>query len=400
MRDSTHRNVQLAFISVKMKKMSDVNKLLLKAIFLGLIYGFFFLGLGLGVIFVIMGEYSEFYYYDPRFYTGVVSVLFGVLSFLAIIKLILDRFRNPQKFIETRQKGIEGSLGFLRWIYMQDLGAIYVASKKLVLVLPFTTSIFLIGIFTIYAFRSNFFSQVESLLLSNFPPYLQLIGLMYVYSFICISIYMLGYLLTGEILQRMFGQAKRHIIIEMVWNYIYAIPFLLILSLLWVIFALFTSRDKVQNMSIRIWHSLKNLSLYALYEGFKYYAYINLAKISFSDRAMSVYSKESRSLFSKNKIQLLKIYFRAGAIMSLFLIIGLIFFSWNIKFHFLEFLDQNTKVGIYLWFVVSTLLMKLFSEQLAILFYYVKTYHPEDSFEKIGLKLDPDYSPVNKSFFD
>ena len=204
---------------------------------------------------------------------------------------------------------------------------------------------------------------------------------------------MTGYFVTGEILQRMFGMAKRNIAIDVLFNYFYAIPFFLILTFLWVIFVLLGDRRNNDGVSIRIWASLRSLSLYALFKGFQYYTYINLARISFSDISVNVHSKEARSLFTENKKQLLRIFSRAGAYLGLAVAFGIAAVGWNSVIGFSKFLDSVDYfplVAIVLFFLF---LIALFSEQLAILFYYIKSYHPSCSFERIGLNLDPDYLP-------
>ena len=157
------------------------------------------------------------------------------------------------------------------------------------LLLPFILSILLIIGFTLYVFKSNFFTTLSSSL-PNMPLPLNLLSRFYIYSFICMTIYMLGYLVTGEILQRMFHKAKRNFLLDMIFNYLVAIPFLLILTLLWVIFALSADKKRDQSPSIRIWQSLRSLSLYALFVGFKYYTYINFI--------MSERELETRSSFA------------------------------------------------------------------------------------------------------
>ena len=160
--------------------------------------------------------------------------------------------------------------------FIQDYSVLYIAWKKVVLLIPFICSLVIIGIFTFLTFKLHFLSSFSSIFPENIPSYLRFLGAFYIFNFIFITIYMTGYFVTGEILQRMFGMAKRNIAIDVLFNYFYAIPFFLILTFLWVIFVLLGDRRNNDGVSIRIWASLRSLSLYALFKGFQYYTYINL----------------------------------------------------------------------------------------------------------------------------
>lgn len=367
---------------------AETHWIYFKTIVIFLLYFLLLLALGIGMIFTYQKDF------DLNLLIGGLALLFGAAFFFwGIVKITIERFTDPQKFAREQPQRYWKMIEGFHFMFIQDVTAIYIASKKLTLLLPFIASIFAIGVFTVFVLKANLISTILSIFPSNTPFFVTFFSLFYVYSFICMSIYMLGYLLTGEVLQRMFKKAKKNLLSDMAFDYVIALPFLLILTLLWVIFALTATRRREASLSITIWNSLKNLSFYALFEGFKYYTYINLARISFSDKAVGVHSKEARTLFSKNKIQLLKIFIRRGALLGIPLVIWMIVVSWNNKF---LFLDQSIVSSIGIWLVVSMLLLMLFSEQLAILFYYVKTYYPENSFKQIGLELDLKYFPDNK----
>lgn len=331
--------------------------------------------------------------HDLRGYiAGIIFMIITSYCLIKILKAAIKYFRNPVSFTKEYQEILKKLATSRKILFLQDFTPLFIARKKLSLLLPFILSFMVIFIFAVFSFKSNFFTAIESILPLTIPLGLKFVIIFYTFSLICMSIYMIGYLITGEVLQRMFKLQKRNFILDMILNFLYSLPFLLILTFLWVIFALLANRDNNRSMSIRFWHSLQNFSLYALFEGFKYYTYINLARFSFSDIHTHVYSSESRKLFTENKASFLKIFIRSGVLGGLLFVAWLILYSWNDKF---QFFPEYIANWIVVWSAATMLLLKLYSEQLGVLFHYVKLYHPENSFEKIGLEIDPLYFPTN-----
>lgn len=361
---------------------ANSNKWLFQWLGIGCIYLFVTIGLTLSGL--------DMAQEDPKGY--LVFVIFAGSSIVVVAMIIKGLIRFQKDPLRAREL-LEKYNRNIHRHFIQDYTVLYVAGKKFVLVLPFLVSLVAIGIFTFLTFKLNFLSSFFSIFPENTPFYLRFLGAFYIFNFICMTIYMTGYFITGEILQRMFGMAKRNILIDVLFNYFYAIPFFLILTLLWVIFALSADRKDNESVSLRILFSLRSLSLYALFKGFQYYTFINLARISFSDIGVNVQSKEARSLFTGNRRQLLRIFFRAGTYLGLAMIFVVAIIGWNSVLGFLRFLDSSYYFPLVATVLFFFFLVALFSEQLAILFYYIKSYHPSCSFEKIGLNLDPDYIP-------
>lgn len=363
----------------------NINKWLFQWLCIVCIYLFITIGWALFGLFM-SSQTPE----DPRGY--LVFLIFTGSSIglvVMIIKNLILFQKNPQKsreFVEKHNQAIHNH-------FIQDYSALYIAWKKIILLIPFLSSLILIGIFVFLTFKFNLLSAFHTVFPESLPLYLRFLGSLYIFNFTCMTIYMTGYFVTGEMLQRMFGMAKRNILIDILFDYFYAIPFFLILTLLWVIFVLLGGKRQNEGASIRIWPSLRSFSLYALFKGFQYYTYINLARISFSDIGVNVNSKEAKSLFAENKKQLLRIFLRAGAYLGLALFFGIAIVGWNSVLGFLRFLDSVNYFPLVAFVLFFLFLIALFSEQLAILFYYIKSYHPSCSFEKIGLSLDPNYLP-------
>lgn len=347
-------------------------------------------------LFITLGWTLLGFYKAPEDSNGYVLFVISVglsIMFVFSIVAVVKNLISPQKKSLRVLKLADNYNRIIHSHLIQDYSALYVAREKVVLLIPFIASLVGIGVFVFLTFKLSLLLSFSFIFPETTPFYLRFLGVLYIFNFICMSIYMTGYFVTGEILQRMFGMAKRNILIDVVFNYFYAIPFLLILTFLWVFFVLVGPRKENESISLEIWPSLRSLSLYALFRGFQYYTYINLAKISFGDVGVNVLSKEARSLFIENKNQLLRIFVRAGAFFGLAIIIASAILGWNSVLGFLRFLESDNYLPVVTIFLFLLFLLALFSEQLAILFYYIKSYRPNCSFEKIGLNLDPGYIP-------
>ena len=364
---------------------SNSNKYLIKWLFVICIY--LFVTVGWAFFGLLMSlETPE----DPGGY--LVFLMFTGVS-IALVVMIIKNLLLFQKKPQRVKKFLDRRNLLIHRHFIQDYSVFYVARKKFILLLPFLLSLILIGIFIFLTFKFGLFQTFSRVYPKKFPSYLKFLGTFYIFNFVCMTIYMTGYFMTGEILQRMFGREKRNMLVDVLFNYFYGIPFFLILTLLWVIFVLLGGRQKNKRVSLNLWHSFRSLSLYALFKGFQYYTYINLARISFSDVGVKIHSREASSLFTENKKQLLRIFIRAGAHLGLAILFGIAIIGWNSVFGFLNFLNSLNYFPLVVFVLFFLFLIALYSEQLAILFYYIESYHPSCSFKKIGLSLDPDYIP-------
>lgn len=309
--------------------------------------------------------------------------LAGALGISGTIYSIYIGVKNHLKSKTLSEEEREKARKRLIYLYSQDIIVVSAANKKPILILPFIVSLFLIVAVTIYIFRSK--QLFEFITSFNLPFILELLIFLYTLSFIWISIYMVGYLITGEILQRMLSHAKRGFFVDMVINFFYAIPFIIILSLIWTILALVSSKNRPTSLSIDIGRALRSLTFVALYEAFKYYTYINLARFAFSDAYTGVASYEARELFNQSRRDLWQIFLRAGVLLFYPVFISMTLSFWNIRFHFM---NEDILLIVFAVTLGLFMLLRLFSEQLATLFYYIKTHHPEVSFNKIGISVE------------
>jgi hypothetical protein len=322
---------------------------------------------GLGLIFIANDTDSPMVAYI----IGAISIIFFGGSFIFFfIKLIL----NPEKFWQKQiagQKQVEANPYLRNLIHAeeQDIRIIKLLKKNPILIFPYFASIILIVLFLIIEFKNFYILDIL-----KFLPFglFNLIIYPFALSFICFSFYILGYLTLGEILQRKLSVPRRNILIDLIIDYIYAIPFIIILSFLWIIF-IFIKDKEDRNIPSSVMTALKRFSLYALPVIFKYYTYINLAMIAFEDR--KTYSfKESFNFFVRERAQILGIWFRAGIIAAIPFLLTAILMMWNYKFHFI---DEKIPAAIGGIFLLLYFLFGLLSEQISFLLYFVATRHKE-----------------------
>jgi hypothetical protein len=195
----------------------------------------------------------------------------------------------------------------------------------------------------------------------------------YALSFICVSFFILGYLSLGEVLQRRLSSAPKPFIVDLVIDYVYALPFIAILSLLWCVF-LFLNKKKDHDLTSSLITTFQDMSLYLMMIAVKYYTYVNLAIIAYEDEYKIMPLKESFEFMKKHKEGFLVTLKRSGLFLAFCLIGALVFFIWNERFHWVHSKMIGITIGVLM---VAQFLFALLSEQLMILAYFIKTRHPE-----------------------
>jgi hypothetical protein len=353
--------------------MEQEQKYRLKNILTVILECLLFVFLGLGILFI--AKDSD----DPigGYIAGFLSIaFFGGSLIYYLIKLFTDKnFWEKQK---KRQEKIKNNpyLYQLTHPYEQDINALKVFKKNFFLALPYIISIIFIITFLVFEFKTFYILGVIKNL--NLGLWIILIY-PYLLSFICFSFFILGYLALGEILQRCFHRAKNNFILDMIINYIYAIPFIAILSLVWIIF-LFIKDDKNKSIPSSFMNALRRFSLYGLLILLKYYTFINLAIIAFEDRHRGIPFKESFQYLKSERGNLFFIWFKSGAIIGIPFLIGVGLVAWNEKFNFI---DSRIPFAIFGISFVLFFLWGLLSEQLSFLLYFIQSRHKECKIESL-----------------
>jgi hypothetical protein len=332
-----------------------------------------FVFLGLGILFITKDSDNPI----GGYVVGFLSIAFfgGCLIFYLINLFTSKKFWEKQK---KRQKQINGNpyLYKLTHPYKQDINSLKVLKNNFSLALPYVISIISIIIFLVFEFKTFYlFEAIKNL---HFGSWIILIY-PYLLSFICFSFFILGYLALGELLKRYFHRTKKNFIVSMAINYIYAIPFIAILSLVWLIF-LFIKDDKNKSIPSSFMNALRKLSFYGLLIMLKYYTSINLAIIAFEDRNRCIPLRESFQYLNSERENLFFIWFRSGAIMGIPFLISAGLVAWNEKFNFMDNQILFAIAGISF---VLLFLWGLLSEQLSFLLYFIQSRHKECNIESL-----------------
>ena len=318
-------------------------------------------------IFFIFGGLGKVFVTDD-IVIGILCISCGGYALFCLFRLII----NPKS-----QSNI--NKGPFAYPEKQDIKIVNLLKKNPILGLPYLLSIVLIVLFLFIEFENYFVLRfLDFIKISSFGALLHIVVWFFVLSFICFSFYILGYLLLGEILQRKLSVSKKNIFIDLIVNFIYAIPFIIILSFLWAIF-IFVKDKENRNMPTSIASAIKSFSLYALLIMFKYYTYINLAIIVFGDRKRCSL-RDSFIFFKKERIQLLSIYFKSGFIFGAIFLFMSILALWNEKFHII---DETIPWAISGISFILFFLFGLLSEQISFLFYFIKIKHQECDLNKL-----------------
>jgi len=194
----------------------------------------------------------------------------------------------------------------------------------------------------------------------------------FVYSFISFSIYAFGFILIGDYLQRVHSQSKRFFILDIFWSFIHTIPYILLLTLAWLILVLTKVESEQKKYTIE--ELLKDFTFGALFLVLKRFVFINLAIISFEDAPAWKSHKVSSKHLKENNLSHFKIKMKSGA---LFVALSLLIFSFSAFYN--EQISPLTKghmaVLIKIFFILGNTI--LFLEQISVLNFIIRSRHPK-----------------------
>lgn len=315
------------------------------------------------------------------YFAGLLSIVFFGFCGITLTYQLLKR---PQQAYRAREKLLTHPIwGNLAYPIEQDLSVISFIKTRPVFLVPFLISTLLIFAFWVFEFGTFIIAdRIERI----FDFYLLGVSLyVYTLSFISFSIYILGYLATGELLQRAVSKAKRGFMADLLIGYLTAIPFVAVLSLLWIILLFISDEQRRRPLPSKV-SGLVQTVWYMLFVGFKYYTYINLAMISFGDAQLRPSMGSAYEFFKKERANLFWIWFRSGLLVAMAFFFGFSIFMLNEKFHFM---NEAIAVLIGLLSLIVPIFFGLFSEQISFLLYYIKTRHPEVDLRSLTLNTQP-----------
>lgn len=339
----------------------------LKYSFQNILISLFLISFFSGLMFINSGQ---------SYIIGLVGVVFFSLIIVLILIGIFTSSEDYWKKIEHIESHPESYWYKLAHPFEQDINFLKLLKKNFIFALPFILSSIAIILFLFFEFKSFFVLTI----LKNLNIRFWFILYIYLLTFICFSFFILGYLALGEILQKRLFKIRKNFLIDMSINYIYAIPFIAILSLVWIIFVFSSDEEDHHYIPLSITDALRSLSLYAIFVVLKYYTYINLAIIAVEDKYIKIHFRESFEFLRNEKENLFFIWFRSGAIPAVLFFITLWLYMWG------KVLNLINPIIFIILFIGSFLLMilwSLLSEQISFLLHFIKTRHKEINIDKL-----------------
>lgn len=298
-------------------------------------------------------------------FLGYICVLAGVMvPIVYFYRLIVDKnFRESQGKPADVTKSVQ-DFSFSSF-FAEDIRLLSFIRKMPSIIWPFILFLMATVSFLIVEIKYLF---VFKLFLSG--PIWMIVVYFYFLVFMVISFFMLSYMAVGEILQRKFSKAKHHFAIDMLLDYIVAIPFIALFSFVFILF-LFRKREKRENLVL---YYTKTIGWFAGIIALKYFIYLNLAMIAFEDRFKWVNVKEALQLLKQEAGAFYKIFINSGLILATIAFNALMLTIWNEHFQIVSQQKLMLSAGVLL---LAAFLFGLFIEQIAFLMHFIKMRHPQ-----------------------
>lgn len=222
--------------------------------------------------------------------------------------------------------------------------------------------------------------------------FVSVVSIFYILSVIAFSIYLLGYLAIGEVMQRKLRSKNRNIITDLVFDYWNALPFAMILAAIWIAAVLLSMRKQGGSVGETLGSTIRNLAFGTALEFTLYFTYVNLAIIAFEDKKATYSKDKAFEIFKQERRQIFGLWSKSGVIFALvwgafFLAymstaVGAAFLTGGQSGKF-DILFENYLIPIFGILLALTFMVKLFIEQVSVLIYYVKTRHPEYNISRL-----------------
>lgn len=305
----------------------------------------------------------EFYIAGIVWFVVLVGACF--YRFLKIWKE-KDYWAQEEARIKKIEAGDKNSLQYrLLHPFNNDLNTLKLLSQDPVLALPFVVSIIFISLFLYWEFSTKTLLGIEgAFLVDGWKGWLLYV---FVLSFVCTSLFIMGYLILAEIMQRRQQKARHYMLVDMVINYFYAIPFIIILSIFFIIFVFIGNKEN-QSTPSSIGDAFRSFSVYALLIVLKYYTYINLAIIACEDHHQSIPFRTSFEFFDKERKSLFFIWCQSGLVFVFASALIFVSIPW------IEFFGGSSMwtliayiIALFLW-----ILWGLMVEQISFLRYFLE----------------------------
>ncbi|MFC1647065.1 hypothetical protein ACFL1A_02145 [Patescibacteria group bacterium] len=311
---------------------------------------------------------------------GYASIFFGSGLFVYLtIRLIKNPTETYKKTVEARQNS--GIKNFSSWLknslFSQDFRAYKILRKNPVFIIIFAVMmlvLFPISVMLLLALLLIFFESAQTQTGAEnviFTLFFFIIPIYFTIAFSFFNASVVSLILIGEILQTRIAD-KKFSLKEVIQDYIYSFPFIIILGLLGVMFIIFAKRSEKRGM-LGFDGALGGLFSLTV---FKYYTYLNLGIIVLENKPLSYSIKKSVSWLKEHSDKLTNIAFKSGASLIPLVLLLAFIFIWT-----------NNVIAIILFglIVIFFLIVLFLSEQISLLEFILDTRYPSIDKNKIFL---------------
>ena len=336
-----------------------------------------FIGIIIGFIFFVIGGWSTIILFpefrvDMPFYIIPILVIFTLGYIYVFVRMIMDRKWFAKNSEEIEENYNKNALGKVMLVGMNagtvDIQVFKVIFKKFRLFLPFLISIIAVLAVIFIPLTSGYSGQLlKNLYQTNTNPYISLPSIFIVYSFICCSIFVLGYITLGYILRRKYLNVSESITV-IFKRYFKLFWFVILLSITWILMLLLFFSSKKKNALAEI---SQNASL-GILSAFKMFIYINIVRVSLGDEKSGF--KDTYEFAKKDIYQLLRVWWGSGLLVGGVWIFGIMFLAIGSKLGIIPDTEavNNIIAPIFLGYLVFILLFRSFAEQIGLFSVYLK----------------------------
>jgi hypothetical protein len=333
----------------------------------------------LGFVFFVIGGWSIVLFFpdSTRGYPLIIPIisLFTLLYIYLLIKYLI----SPKKFatdqivmeqaLDSNPLGKAVSVSLNAWNV--DIEVFKIIFTKFQLFLPFLLSIVVIFALIIIPLATGSFGRMLAYFYqNNFNPYIFFPIIIWVLSFVCCSVFVLGYISLGYVLRNKYLNVSESISLVFV-RYFKLFGFVLLLSFTWFIIILLYGSGKKEKSSGLVVKSI----VPEIFRVFKLFVYMNIVRVSLGDEKSSF--KGTYGLIKENTYQMLRVWFGSGLLVSGVFFIAVLLLVIGTKFGIIPVTETSKGIvaPIFLGSLVFIAIFRAFAEQIGLFDVYMKDKH-------------------------
>jgi len=269
------------------------------------------------------------------------------------------------KGLENNPLGKAISVGLNSWNV--DIQVFKIIFGKFKLFFPFLISIIAILAVILIPLLTGFDGRILKYFYQNrVSPYISLPIIIFTYSFICCSIYIVGYLVLGYILRKKYLNIGESLT-TLISRYFRLFGTVIILSLVWVIVIMFGSKKKKNNMN-----TVGETAGRGLLDTFKFFVYLNIVRVALSDEKSSF--KETFGYIKRDFYQVLRVWFGSGLLVGSVLSLLLLGLFALTKFGIIPVTNTSKEIvaPVLIFAFAFVVLFKMFAIQIGTFALYLR----------------------------